>query len=82
MYVCDYRYKYLFVVYIQIQYYTTHMIALANSCQALVDVMVGVKTQFWRPGSSTPTDATIAREFDGLLTAYQVCNCIFDDECI
>ncbi|KAK3868957.1 hypothetical protein Pcinc_025706 [Petrolisthes cinctipes] len=55
----------------QIQYYTTYMIALANSCQALVDVMVGVKTQFWRPGSSAPTDATIAREFDGLLTAYQ-----------
>ncbi|XP_045583111.1 exocyst complex component 3 isoform X1 [Procambarus clarkii] len=55
----------------KIQYFTTYIIALANSCQGLVDVMVAIKSQFWKPGGSTQNDAKIATEFDALLTVYQ-----------
>lgn len=55
----------------QIQYFTTYIIALANSCQAIVDVVVTVKTQFWKPGGSQQNDIKIATEFDALLTVYQ-----------
>ncbi|XP_050707871.1 exocyst complex component 3-like [Eriocheir sinensis] len=56
----------------QIQYYTTYIIALANSCQAMVDVLMSIKTQFWRPGTTTTTnDTMIATKFDAVLTVYQ-----------
>ncbi|XP_064080998.1 exocyst complex component 3-like [Macrobrachium nipponense] len=54
-----------------IQYFTTYIIALANSCQAIVDVVVTVKSQFWKPGGSQQNDGKIATEFDALLTVYQ-----------
>ncbi|XP_063597351.1 exocyst complex component 3-like [Penaeus indicus] len=55
----------------KIQYFTTYNIALANGCQGLVGVMLDIKSQFWKPGGSTQTDAKIATEFDALLTVYQ-----------
>lgn len=58
---------------LQIQYYTTYIIALANSCQAMVDVLMNIKAQFWRPGTTTTTnDTKIATKFDAVLTVYQV----------
>ncbi|XP_042232976.1 exocyst complex component 3-like [Homarus americanus] len=36
-----------------------------------MDVMVTIKSQFWKPGGSTQNDAKIATEFDALLTVYQ-----------
>lgn len=57
----------------QIQYYTTYIIALANSCQAMVDVLKNIKVQFWKAGTTTTTnDAKIATTFDAVLTVYQV----------
>lgn len=55
----------------QITYFTHYMVALANSCQALMDVMVMVKSQFWRPGGASHTDAKVATEFDALIHTYQ-----------
>ncbi|KAK8375438.1 hypothetical protein O3P69_008347 [Scylla paramamosain] len=56
----------------QIQYYTTYIIALANSCQGMVDVLMSIKAQFWRPGTTTNTyDTEIATKFDAVLNVYQ-----------
>ena len=56
----------------QIQYFTIYMIALANSCQGIMDNMTLIKSQYWRPGGSTKDDTRIATEFDMLSTHYSV----------
>ena len=54
----------------KIQYFTIYMIALANSCQGIMDNMSLIKSQYWRPGGSTKDDTKIATEFDALSTHY------------
>ena len=69
----------LLLVTLQIQYYTTYIIALANSCQGMVDVLMSIKAQFWRPGTTTNTnDKEIATKFDAVLNVYQVSVCMHD----
>ncbi|KAF2365226.1 Exocyst complex component EXOC3/Sec6 [Trinorchestia longiramus] len=50
----------------QIQYFTTYMIALANSCQALCDVV-----QLWRPPPSHNPPPSLATHFTALIKSYQ-----------
>ncbi|KAA0202992.1 hypothetical protein HAZT_HAZT003038 [Hyalella azteca] len=51
----------------RIQYFTTYMIALANSCQALSDVV-----QLWRPPASQNPPPSLATNFSALIKAFQV----------
>jgi len=53
--------------YSQIQYFTTYMIALANSCQQLIDI-----TELWKPDPATNYPPSLTTQFNGLVKAYQV----------
>uniref|UniRef100_A0A2P2I4L7 Exocyst complex component 3-like n=1 Tax=Hirondellea gigas TaxID=1518452 RepID=A0A2P2I4L7_9CRUS len=50
----------------QIQYFTTYMIALANSCQALIDV-----AQLWRPLPTENPPPALNTHFNALIKSYQ-----------
>ncbi|CAL4124849.1 unnamed protein product, partial [Meganyctiphanes norvegica] len=50
-----------------IEYFTEYIVALANSSQALTDVMVSFKNKFW----ANKTEPKIAQEFGEAIQTYQ-----------